>query len=779
MSGAGFNPFAGGEILKVSPTTEPQIEILTSAKISDEANLAFNEAAALNLEGVLDETLLKQCFVAVVNRHEVLNATFSSRADEICLQGQAWNAFTVLDYSSESLDEANQQKIALYQQIATSPMDLENGPLFFVWLLKMPNQQSSVVIAAHHLVCDGWSFGIVLQDLLKAYQNNGSLEPLSDDESFFYFAEKQKASKILNQDEDYWREKMTPFPAPLDLPLDQPRPLERPFQAKRLDYRLADDVVALLPKLAAASKGSVVNVALAAYVALLQRLSNNDDVVVGLPVAGQAALNQLNLVGHLVQLLPIRIDSNEDIAFDELIGRVKNAVMDATEHPNFTFGNLVKDAAVERNRVPLVSVLFNMDQAMPALDFNGIAGQVETIPRAADSFELFFNIVPSDQEWILEVTYSSVLYSETSILSWLHTYEDILREAAKQQSISLKQLRYAGQAYQQLVQRIDNWNNTEKDYALDTLTLDSLIAKACQEHAEHTAVFFEEHSLSYTDFNLKVSQLAKQLVDEGLQREQPVAVLMQRSEKLPVVLSAIMKAGGAYLPLDPEHPPERLAYIVASSNTVKAIVDEKFAHLLPAAIPCLNITKGWDQLDQYDQGLVGSLALPSSLAYIIYTSGSTGKPKGVMVEHQSVCNRLLWMQDDFSLDRNDKVLQKTPYTFDVSVWEFFMPLTIGASLVMAKPDGHKNPDYLIDIIKQHGISLVHFVPSMLSLFLDNEDAATCSSLKRVICSGEALNHKHQKSFFEVLPNASLYNFYGPTEAAIEVTTWQCDPHRLS
>lgn len=768
-----FDPFAGGEIERVSPTTAPQKEILTSAKVSDEANTAFNEAVALNVKGTLDENLLRKSFASLVSRHEALNATFSSRADEICLQYKDRDVLSVLDFSQENPQLASQKVSGLYKEIAQSPMDLENGPLIFSWLIKMPEDKSIIVIAAHHLICDGWSFGILLKEISEAYNHDGSLEHLSLAPSFFSFADQQHASQVVNKDEDYWNDKFSSLPVSLNLPLDRPRPSQRSFEAGRLDYTLSKEVVAIIPKLAASLKVSVVNVALSAYFTLLQRLTSNTDLVVGLPVAGQASLNQLDLVGHLVQLLPIRINCDGNTGFDELVSQVKTAVMDATEHPDFTFGNLVKHANVERNRVPLVSVLFNMDQAMPPLDFGGLSGEVESIPRAADSFELFLNFVPGDEQWLVEVTYSTALFDESSVMSWMRCYEDIIKNAMSDVSISLDKLRTTGSEYENQIAMLKQWNATDINYPLDDSTIDSLVGQASAENHESEAIIFENTTINYAEFNRQVNQLASKLIDEGLQFEQPVAVLMHRSEKMPIVLTAIMKAGGAYLPLDPEHPIERIAYILEESKAAFVIVDAGLESSLPESSPHRMVEELWNNLEHYGGGITSSRARPDGLAYIIYTSGSTGKPKGVMVEHRSICNRLFWMQERFSLGSNDRVLQKTPYTFDVSVWEFFMPLTTGACLVMARPEGHRDPDYLIQTINELSITLTHFVPSMLSMFLLNPNASSCTGLKKVVCSGEALSKEHEKKFLELLPDTELHNYYGPTEAAVEVTTWQC------
>ncbi|MEJ2020313.1 MAG: amino acid adenylation domain-containing protein, partial [Maritimibacter sp.] len=281
--------------------------------------------------------------------------------------------------------------------------------------------------------------------------------------------------------------------------------------------------------------------------------------------------------------------------------------------------------------------------------------------------------------------------------------------------------------------------------------------------------------------NRQANRLARHLIGLGVAPDTQVAVGMQRSLEMVVGLLAILKAGGAYVPLDPSYPAERLAFMLKDSAPPALLTQSSLKERwqgLPEPMAVIELdarTNAWEQLsdanlDPRELGLTSK-----HLAYMIYTSGSTGRPKGVMNEHRGVVNRLLWMQDAYRLDSTDAVLQKTPFSFDVSVWEFFWPLLTGARLVMAKPEGHKDPDYLIDLICHAGITTVHFVPSMLQIFLEQPDAARCDGLTRVVCSGEALAPALAGRLHERLPRTALYNLYGPTEAAVDVTAWTSQP----
>jgi amino acid adenylation domain-containing protein len=316
------------------------------------------------------------------------------------------------------------------------------------------------------------------------------------------------------------------------------------------------------------------------------------------------------------------------------------------------------------------------------------------------------------------------------------------------------------------------WNATQVDYHGDHC-LHYLFERQVERTPDATALVFEDQQLTYMELNCRANQLARYLQKLGVGPEITVGIFMERSFEMVIAIYGIIKAGGAYVPLDPEHPSERLLFMADDTQVPVVLTQEHLAAKFPqreAAVVCLD--SAWSDIAKEDAQNIAGGATSGNLAYVIYTSGSTGMPKGVMNVHRGICNRLLWMQDAYQLTSGDRVLQKTPYSFDVSVWEFFWPLLVGASLVVARPGGHRDSNYLIKAIQEHQITSLHFVPSMLQIFLEEPDVERCTSLKRVICSGEALPYELQEQFFSRLP-AELHNLYGPTEAAVDVTYWPC------
>lgn len=318
-------------------------------------------------------------------------------------------------------------------------------------------------------------------------------------------------------------------------------------------------------------------------------------------------------------------------------------------------------------------------------------------------------------------------------------------------------------------------NNTKKDFFPQQQTLLTLFEKQVLKTPNAPAIQFEEIIFSYTQFNQKANQLGRFLQSQYSDNEGIVAIVMERSVEMPLAIYGILKAGLAYLPIDPKHPSDRIEFMLKDAN-VKVVLTQ--AHLSinikNKDIKVIPLNQNWTKIAEQNSENLKLNITPNSLAYIIYTSGSTGQPKGVAVEHVNICNRLNWIKDIVKIDEVDVYLQKTPYTFDVSVPEFFWPLQTGGKIVMARPEGHKNPNYLVETIQKYNITTLHFVPSMMSVFLEEKGLEDCNSLRRVFTSGEAISATLQNRFFEKF-DIELHNLYGPTEAAVEVTHWQCQP----
>lgn len=759
MSEVEFDPFAGGELLRLAPTTAPQKEIITAAKLSDEANTAFNEAIVVEIKGPLDVALLEKSFNEVIARHDILRATFSPNGEDICLQVARPFSLDVEDLRGSS--ESEQQRVikSLTKNIAISPMNLEEGPLLFAWVKQLDDEVYSLIVAAHHLVCDGWSFGILLTELMKIYENGGNAGALPAAESYFDFSEQQAAAQVINADTDFWLERFKQLPSNLDLPLDYNRPALRSFRAARHDLHLNQGLVAKLPKAASQLKSSLVNYVLAGYFTLLHRLTGNTDIVVGLPVAGQAVFNKTGLFGHMVQLLPIRIQMDSDTSFSDLVSMVKKEVLNASEHPNFTFGKLLETIPVDRSRVPLVSTIFNIDQPLTGLKFGNAAATIRSVPRAAESFEIFLNIVPSPNDLLIEATYSSALYKEVTIQSWLLALETILTTTVENPSITLGALRLVDS----LPDVLAVMNQTQK--AIQFGDVVSEFNTCVEKYPDNLAVVSGDKSLTYAELDQQSSRLAGLLLEQGIQEGSVVGLCCERTEKLLISVLAILKLGAAYLPLDPDFPEDRLVYMLEDSGAV-AVIEEKCA---PRGVKDAN-TKHID-LDAIDIKSLAAKPLPSlassrdRLAYTIYTSGSTGKPKGVRIQNSAMINFLESMADRPGFTMQDKLLAITTLSFDISVLELFLPVIIGGVTVIASREEVKNGDQLAALINKHHITVMQATPSGWRMLLaTNWRESKVPQKIKALCGGEPLP---PDLVHELLPLCSeFWNMYGPTETTV-------------
>ena len=501
-------------------------------------------------------------------------------------------------------------------------------------------------------------------------------------------------------------------------------------------------------------------------------MTGQDDIVVGFDLAGQALVSGRDLVGHCVSFLPLRASVDRNAPFATLVGEMRGKLFDVMENQHYTYGSLLKKLRVplDPSRKPLVSVSFNLDPSSLGLQFGDLEVLSDSIPRQFENNELFVNLVQLDTGGIeLQCTYNHDLFDGETARQRMREFVALLGDAARNPDRRIADLQVMPAEERELV--LNTWNETRAEFP-DDATLHELIQAQAARTPARTAVMAEvgvARELTYAELDRRADALAARLQALGVERDAPVAVMMERSAELVVALLAVLKSGGAYVPVDPGYPAARQRLLIADCGAQVILTQRALAEALPNGPSAIAVDAIWGELVD---GKPARRADATSIAYIIYTSGSTGTPKGVMVEHRSVVNRLVWQEQYLGLTQDDVVLQKTPYTFDVSVWEFFSPLLVGAKLVMLRPDGHKDPAHLLSVLKAQRVTTTHFVPSMLQALVGEPGLAECDALRRVVCSGEALSPMLRDRFLDVLP-IELHNFYGPTEAAIDVSASRC------
>jgi amino acid adenylation domain-containing protein len=757
------------------PLTEAQKEVWLAAQMGGEAAVAYNESLKLEFRGDFDIEAFRQSIRTVVKRHPILMASIDRNGQSQRLQPSLQLELPLIDLGARPEAQAAGLKELIEREISYR-FDLATGPLLRVQIVRLSSDHHVVIWTAHHIVCDGWSGGLIVNELGKIYSALKANQPAKLDapNSFRDYVRTTEGDPAkLKQAISYWTEKFAAIPPPLDLPADRPRSPVRTARASTVKHALGAGLQQNLKRFAGQRRTTLVVLLLSAFKTLLHRLSGQSDLVVGLPVAGQATSGQTCLVGHCVNLVPIRSELKPDESFESNLVLLKKNILDAYDHSQTTIGGILQHIAVSRtpDRPPLVEVIFNVDRELSDVEFHNLQFTCERNAKRALHYDLFLNVVEGPRGIYAECDFNPDLFDSATILRWLGHYETLLESILGEPSNSLAKLKLLSAAESNTI--LETWNNTKAEYHGPAL-LHQLVEQQVGQSPDAPAVTFGEQTISYYELNKRANQLAHLLRSLNVGPEALVGVFLERSVEMVVALLGVLKSGGAYVPIDPEYPPDRIAFMVRDSNCSAVLAAEHLRSRLPAvACPVVDLTSDWPRIALQPGTNPEPLATSDNLSYVIYTSGSTGNPKGAMNTHRGIRNRLLWMQNEYPMTPKDRVLQKTPFSFDVSVWEFFWPLISGAHLIVAKPGGHREADYLVRLIRDREITTIHFVPSMLAAFLSERDVNLCTSLRQVICSGEALSVSLERELFRLL-SARLFNLYGPTETSVEVTYWECD-----
>ncbi|MEW1658553.1 amino acid adenylation domain-containing protein [Streptomyces sp. NPDC093707] len=737
----------------------------------------------LRLRGRIDATALRHGLSEVLRRHRPLRTVFEEhdgRPRPLVLPAQEVE-LPLVDLRGLAPGEREARAVELAREEARRPFDLATGPMLRALLVQLDDTDHLFVLVVHHIATDGWSMALLWNELSHCYRarlhgDRAALPELAVRyEDYAHWQRDRMGQGEAKGQLEYWRTHLAGL-EPLELPTDRTRPTVRSGRGQSVAFALGPELTARLGELAAASGATVFMTLLAGFQALLARYSGQDDIAVGSPIAGRGHQELEGVIGLFVNTLVLRTDLSGDPSFTELLGRVRKVSLDAYTHQDVPFERLVEELSPERtlNRNPLVQVLFvETDQETRGFELPGVEITPTPVDFGASQLDLSVTVSQGDSEITGSLTFDSDLFDRATAERLIRHYRRLLEHATThpRQPVGAVELLEADER-----QRLAEWNAT--GHAVPEGTVPELFEAQVARTPERQATVFEGESLTYAELNARADRLARRLVGHGVGPERVVGLALRRSTELVVAILATLKAGAAYMPLDPDLPAERLRYLLDDAAPQALLTTSDIAAELPDTTGVLRLLLDGDEAESAVDALSGvervAPLLPHHPAYLIYTSGSTGRPKGAAITHHAVVNRLVWMQDAYRLDAGDRVLQKTPFGFDVSVWEFLWPLLTGATLVVARPDGHKDPVYLARTIRDEAITTVHFVPSMLRAFLDEPTAAACSSLRRVVCSGEALPRDLHDAFHATL-DAPLHNLYGPTEAAIDVTHWTCRP----
>ncbi|MFK0173296.1 amino acid adenylation domain-containing protein [Streptomyces sp. NPDC090306] len=744
------------------------------ARALDPDSPAQNTAECLEIDGPVDPETFAEALRRVVAEADALRVRFTDTPDgpRQLLYDEVELPLTVRDLRAAH-DAVRTAEEWMAADLAR-PCDPTSEPPFAHALFRVGERRWLWYQRIHHLVTDGYGYSLLVRRTAEVYgalaageepspRAFGTLAGLVADDASY------RGSEAFAADRDHWSAAFADRP-------EAPRLAGRSALPRRTFLRrtayLSPEATEGLRELAARLRATWPDVLIAAQALYTSRATGRADVVLGLPMMGRMGSVALRVPGMVMNVLPLRLTVSPDATFAELVRRVVLGIREVRRHQRYRYEDIRRDLGLLGEGRGLVGPLVNVMPFDYGADFAGSPARARNL-SAGPVDDLTVNVYDRADGRGLRVDHDGnpALYGRADLAAHQDRFLHLLdRVADADPQAPLARHGIATPAEHALV--VDEFNRTARTLPRTTLVGPIEARAARTPHA--IALVHGDTTLTYGDLNARANRLARHLQRQGAGPGRVVAVSVPRSVELVVSLLAVLKAGAAYLPLDPDYPAPRLTYMLEDAAPVCAVTDS--AERLPAgtATP-LVVLDGLD-LSAYPWVNPARALTPGHPAYVIYTSGSTGRPKGVVVSHGAIDNRLRWMQHTYGLTAGDRVLQKTPSSFDVSVWEFFWPLRQGATLVVADPGGHKDPVYLARLIREQAVTTCHFVPSMLQVFLAGPDAASCTGLRRVFCSGEALPRETANAFGHALPGVELHNLYGPTEAAVDVTFHACAPY---
>jgi len=749
----------------------------------------YNIPYAVRLTGELNVAALEQTFVEIVRRHEVLRTTFSTvdgRPVQVIAESVA-PVMKDIDLSKMPDREREEELQRFVKEDMRQPFDLDRGPLLRATLIKLSEREHVLLCVTDHIVSDGWSTSILIREMTNLYRSFSRGEPSTLPElplqyaDFAYWQQEWLRGELLERQLDYWKQQLAGAAAILELPADNPRPALPTFNGALHRFSLSDELSERVRALGRREGATLFMTLLAAFQVLLSRFSGQEDIVVGTPVAGRSMTETEQLIGFFVNTLVLRARLAGELNFKEVLRQVRETCLGAYAHQDMPFEKLVEELQPERNtsQTPLFQVVFALEQASPetgkdatafapGFELNELHIEPMTIENRSAQFDLTLMAFDEADGLAFSFLYKTDLFDASTIARLASYLERLLQEIVAHPELPVSTLPLLGQSEQQ--QLLALWN-VEPPEVFDDVCLHQLFEAQAARTPEAVAVSFEGELLTYAELNGRSNRLARRLMKLGVGPEVRVGICTVSPLEMIVGILGILKAGGVYVPIDPEYPQERLVYIIKDAGITLVLTDEPLRTKLAFLQVEIITTETSDLTLETDDTVPGSG--PENLAYIIYTSGSTGRPKGVMITHRAICNHLLWRQQNYPLTAGDRFLQKASFSFDISVWEIFQPLMSGARSVMSRPGGFRDSHYLVRLIAAEQITVAHFSPVLLQVWLEEKGVASCQWLRQVFCGGESLSPELQERFFSRFPTASLNHQYGPTETTVDVAFWNC------
>jgi len=748
----------------------------------DGGHSAYNIPVGLRLRGRLDEDALQRALARIVARHETLRSRFSQIDDQpqvLILPAESGLLLAVEDLRQHP--QADNALRGLIEEQACASFNLQHDALLRGRLVRLADDHHVLLLTLHHIIADGWSMGVLTRELAALYQafSRGEDDPLPplalQYTDYAVWQRRWLSGEVLQRQSDYWQQTLAGAPALLTLPTDRPRPPQQDYSGSRVDMLFDQHLSAGLKALCQRRAVTPYMVIMSAWAMLLSRLSGQNDVVIGSPVANRTRAEIEGLIGMFVNTLALRIDTSGEPSGETLLARVKAQTLNAQAHQDLPFEQVVDISKPVRSlsHSALFQTMLSWDNndgpslTLGDLTLEGVAGDSHFV-----KFDLSLSLGDSPDGIRGSLRYATALFDESTVQRFVGYFQRLLAALINDDQAVLAQVPLLAPQEQQRL--LVDFNASAVDCPLEQ-PLHGLFEAQVRRKPDAVALQSAQGTLTYRELNQRANRLAHHLRELGVQPDARVAICVERGLDLIVGLLGILKAGGAYVPLDPGYPAERLAYMLKDSAPTAVLVQTATRGLFDdAAATVIDLDRStWQHLPDHDLQVPGLSA--SNLAYMIYTSGSTGLPKGVMIEHRSACNMVHWGSQISPPTEHGALLQKAPFSFDSSVWEIFWPLCSGMRLVLARPDGNRDSAYVVQTIREQQVTVVKFVPALLQQFIEQDGVEQCTSLTDVLNGGGELSAALARQVRNRLPWVRLHNVYGPTETTVDSTGWTLEP----
>ncbi|MCD4691529.1 MAG: amino acid adenylation domain-containing protein, partial [Calditrichales bacterium] len=742
----------------------------------DPESAFYNIPSALRLKGSLNVPVLEKSINEIVKRHEVLRASFhiddKGEAQQI-ISGELIVPLNQLDISDIPADKTEAKVQQLLKDKAAAVFKLDQAPLMRVSLIKLNSGEYVLIINMHHIIADGWSIGVFIQEVIMLYQAFAAnlASPLKDLKlQFFDYAqwqEDRQNEEVINKQLSYWTEYLKGMPARLELPVDHPRPSLASYKGKQHIFSVGKELTGKLRKLTKENNVSLYMTLMSAFQTFLYKFSNQDDFGVGAPIANRNRKEIEEIIGFFVNTIVLRANFTKDITFLDLINRVRNDVLEASANQDVPFEKIVETILPKRELSvsPLFQVMFDLQKApLQSMKLKELTLEIVDIEIEVAKFDLLFIMLEYEDDIKCTLEYNTDLFDTVTIERIAGYFSTLLTNIVRNPAGFISDLSLISVEEKNYI--TSHWNKTQTNYPFN-YCVHELFEKQANLTPQSIALSFEGTELTYAELNSRTNQLARYLKRSGIGPDKLVGLYTERSIESIIAILGILKAGGAYLPLDPEYPLDRLKFMLNDAQSTIILTQSHLKERLPVeniSILCLDID--WDKFKDEKKENLHNTAIPENLIYVMYTSGSTGIPKGVSITHKSVV-RLVKNTNYVKFSKDDKFLQLAPISFDASTLEIWGSLLNGAKLIIMPP-GKPSLQELADKIINNKVSFLWLTAGLFHLMVD-EQLDAIKTVRQLLAGGDVLSVRHVNKLLQRFNNHTFINGYGPTEN----TTFTC------